>query len=594
MRPALSFLILLIFVGCYDPGGENFVEHASPNLSGVEISIKPSDLLVFQKTNLNVKFTTNGPTLEKLEGFINDVSLFVPESPKQVIIDPAMFGSGKFKLHLVATVKVKTESVAGQFGLEVSSFARDFDLVIDLTPPESINKLNYRIEDGRFILEWDKPTKLNFSNYLLKKYLKNGDTWSTFAERQMLINRQKSSFRDSTYLGGPVRYKMELVSDDITVIGSNNDFDVPSIKFSFEQESGLNYRLFWETTFYNSAEGVILGNLGPDMHFDSQPHSITKEIEFGDYYYPAFSVFSNSTRSSTWGNEKLYAGRELVFEDNLTEVQGAPIKLGNKSYVVEQRDVFIVNEVDEVTMSIQRRQSYSHLLGLNPVTESGYANRQLIVNSSKTDAYLFVGQYAYRFDDNFQHIQTVNLTPIVQTGSRSFVYGTQIYGNVLAGFVDYSDFETKLINLNNLTVIFQPDNNDPFLLTSDGHHYIHSDNVYEIIDNNSVVKIWTLPTKSGQLVGTNNSNQFVQSSGGFVYLYDIATKSEIMRYDNKSFFGELSYDMGSNKVGGHNREIYNVIDLSSHVVNNYKVFTNATYFLRNNKLYSTNGFVLDL
>lgn len=215
--------------------------------------------------NNSVFVRLQGGQVFDFEVFIND-KLFIPYgSPLRIItISIADLSATINKVSVRQRVKSGTGSLADKSRVEYAEFRSEFIVVFVDDNADYVPKItSVALEDGTVRVEWSHYRRRDFQYYkILKSISGTFQSFRTFT----FANPNQNSFIDSTYVGGPINYRLVV----------NNGREVTSEPYLFSctynpevtlEKAGDNYKLrftpppfyknvkFYTTSFYNFVGG---------------------------------------------------------------------------------------------------------------------------------------------------------------------------------------------------------------------------------------------------------------------------------------------------------------------------------------------------
>jgi hypothetical protein len=121
------------------------------------------------------------------------------------------FPTGYYTLRLRMTFQTGSGSLADKIGMETSTLEKKWVVYIDTSPPTAVNFVSVGPSNGMLEVHWNKYPFRNFDFYQLTKYCYDDvnnyyqPCWS-----KTIADRETTSLRDSTFIGGKVKYAIQV------------------------------------------------------------------------------------------------------------------------------------------------------------------------------------------------------------------------------------------------------------------------------------------------------------------------------------------------------------------------------------------------
>ncbi|WP_276371903.1 hypothetical protein [Chryseolinea sp. H1M3-3] len=600
----------LLLYGCFEPEGENFVVVDKPSFEGLEINLinANSPVYIYRPTHLTYKIEQDGYQLVRLEGYIDGISIIDPKNPTRLLVDPAKFANGSHTLAITAAFVNQSESLSSILGKEEKLINRDFEIVVDLVLGDPVEIKSIEPEMGTLYVRWDPPEKSNFLNYEVKRFFKdtNGQWVEYHMPKPWTLDATALYFRDSLYIGGDVRYRVDLLGYKSTRSGIHKDTHFKTLQFEIQPISDDQVVLRWPPSlFYNNITTVSLGTYNkPEQKFEpNQSGEVTIDTPFGHstvYYLSTFGRYSDkgwADQFHVWTGDKLefdgissldtygfhhYGAREMLISDNS-----------------KPDEALLVNSV---TGSIDRRvefEAYYQSAGHQWSAEHSMYGKSF----DGKNFYLFTGMEVIRFDQNMDYLETIDFTAI-NSGFSMYAHSIEVSNDGVACFyisgqvVGVFDLQKKI----KITPYLQATPAPPHI--SPNSKFFFNDGTLYTIVNDQLSQLILLNDRANirdAVFSSSSDRLFVVYRTGHMDVIDLSTRNVVQTFSfqGNSFSG-VSYDPLTGYVGfvvGDTQTTYLVIDpIGNSLVKSLKVAypSYEQFRLFNNVIYSTRGFAFPL
>lgn len=222
--PLLSLLFLVVACDFF-PHEEILTEIEEPDLGEVSITLNTAGDTIALYQPRESRYYLNGPgIIESLTFIIINGDTLLSSSSRSSLftIDANELGTGSHKLNITSVYSKRTNSLAGQIGLEIYSVSREWLIIIDIDPPNPVQIISIEQVDGVLKIDWDKYSRVNFQNYQLLKRCYDSPQSVSFSTCKYIIlpNKNTTTYLDTEYTSGKVEYIIlvqasnQLVSSD--------------------------------------------------------------------------------------------------------------------------------------------------------------------------------------------------------------------------------------------------------------------------------------------------------------------------------------------------------------------------------------------
>ena len=254
--------VSLINVSCeYTPTGANFTEVDNAIPKDITIDLENFDEPIYLKGtgSIILKYNFKGRAVTSMSICLDGNRIGSRESNfDRIKIDTEKYFDGEHTLKLSFYTTSKTGSYADAHYAERFLFEKEFTIIIDNSKLETIEINEVRIEDGRLKILWMKNNNYFFRKYLVYKRLdKSGNEYEL---QTTITDREITSWTDSTYIGGPIIYRVNVVAENSVRLGIDKKINYSYPKFcAVDQNYKNRVKICWnKSLFYNNFERYYL------------------------------------------------------------------------------------------------------------------------------------------------------------------------------------------------------------------------------------------------------------------------------------------------------------------------------------------------
>lgn len=597
------FLLILLSSGCYDPQGENFIRVIPPVADGQAINLAgySDSLYIFHDTTLTYQVEDGNLQLIRIEGFLNGESLFNNDRPTEIRLDPARFSNGSHKLKVEATFRSGSGSLADILNQETVKIEEDFDVIIDLIPPQEITIARLDTREGSLLIDWSEPDKKNFLRYEVKRLKKNGQNewYNTLMDTPLYLGPDVTSFKDSTYVGGEIAYQIDIIGYNFNIPGNIADTSIQAIEIQFIQTNEDELTVGWsESKLHANIKHIMLGNAGgPYTYYSPEATSFTMNVGFGDDYPLGFTVVPKFGYEYAMVYQQVYLGEKVVYEGLGTTVEGIARTFKNKKIIpVRGYKSFLVYEVNDITRKIEAVHNFESYILQEPY-DIIQSNLEYHFSETSDHFRLFIGRKVFNFNADFTLTSTLTLAA---NSEFSFAFGITISENNLASFYQWPG-TSVLVNLATGKELFREATGSNILtLSNNGAYFVCGDKLYDVISPDTVQLLNTLPYPNVYQLKFNvhNSNElfinYTTSNNGD--LYEINAGLITGSFSQVTSPHDFGYDPSTGFYGCVSNEYFYLFDFSSNsIIRRVRIAVpHRDIWLKDNFLYSSHGYILPL
>ena len=583
----------------YSPTGSNFQHREIPEpILYIDLNASADTITVWGRATLSYNLDLLGRTFYEGELLLEDEQVHIFDQPS---------GSYSFSTdaHLLDTLSLVingyastgSNSLADLTGIEYLFFEREFALIIDNRPPQAVSIVDVTSEGGELVINWEKFEGNGFISYnIVKGYPQEGG----YIREDPLVSSleiNQTSIIDSTYLGGPAYYRVNIVSELGASSGSDYLHDEP--KPHLYPSLVTNYTgisLAWSPCRYPQ------NFAGYNIEVENEVLFSTENINDTSFY-----------DSGTWFGDPIEYTLEVVLENNYTWYKNSHDKMeafigepfphpGNLQFCASTGSIY-----QQLGSTIYRLHSetYEYLDSISVESNSTYLC--FGISPDGQNAYLLSYEndtgYLYSVDPlTFNILQTWTTNSLLGYNGRSMYDISVSNGNTLA-FPSFRDDN----NMNWGMGVVIIDMNVPIKVTNPNYSYstsakISANGAYLLAYDSLYTFVNRTPR--GQVgLGTGSESMFIGDGNKFV----VITNDVITTYNtpDRSLIGQivapervrsLHYDPISGYLGGLMRmnDRYMIYEpLTGQTIHDIHASSSGSYKLWNNNVY-TSGYVLPL
>ncbi|MGC3945727.1 MAG: hypothetical protein QM762_14600 [Chryseolinea sp.] len=441
---------------------------------------------------------------------------------------------GVHQLEIIQRVKSGTNSLADKAEVEYVEYKKAYVLMIG--DPNFVPEItSVKVVNGTLRIEWKAFTQGNFDGFILRKY----SGFGYMAQREFKINDQKSNhFIDSTFVGGDVRYDLQVNQGGLFKNSPSKSIYVPYLSnLTLSRVSEGRLKLSWNTPPLIKNVDHFSISIGREILQDNIAPS-TRSIEFNgtalfgetkSYYIEMDAkipdaIFRDADR---FGNTE-----QLMVGERLRSFRS--IKYNNA-----KQAFFLTHEqyIDSRILGIYKLNNDLQVIDSTLYTSDDPTEFYLSPNGQYM--YLFTGRQVEQFDPNdLSKKVTYTLPDIgIQTGYfDSFTYDDyfRVSNNNILLLRQY--YWNYLVDMNQRKVIFQLPPGGNTHLSADGNYLINNTSLYRASGGTYVLDT-TLPYSTISYV------QFFDDEPSVLL---VVTDSKVIKYDCASRTELISWNVVAN------------------------------------------------
>ena len=610
MRPQMStyslrnitflFAFSLAFMQCeYSPTGSNFQYREIPEpLLYIDLNASTDTITVWGQATLSYNLDLLGRSFYEGELLLDNLQIHTFYEPS----GSYSFSTNTYLLDTLSLVingysSTGSNSLADLTGIEYLFFEREYTLIIDNRPPQALSIVDVTSESGELVITWEKFEGNGFVRYNINKgrpqsggYINEQHLYSSFDINQ-------TSMVDTTYLGGPAYYGVNIISDLGYAEGVFAFYEEP--KPQFYPSTDTNYTgipLSWSPCRYPQNFSEYNIQVDNEVIFSTESINDTSFYDTGRWFgdeieYTLEVVLKNNYLWSNNSHDILeafigepfpYPGR-LQFCENNTSIYR---QLGSTIYRQN-------SETYEYLDSIQVDSDPTYLcFGIAPDGQNAY----LLSYENDTG-------YLHRVDPlNFSILQTWTTSSLLGYNGRSMYDISVSNGNtiVFPSFREYNNMNwgmgVVIMDMNQPIEVINP--NYSYItsaeISANGAYLLAYDSLYTFINGVPRGQVRLGTGSESMFIG--DGNIFLVITDEIVNIYNTPNRSLINQIVAPERLRSLSYDPASGYLGGLLRtgDSYMIYDpLTAVPIHNIYASNRGSYKLWNNILYAS-GYILPL
>ncbi len=254
-NPGLIFFLFLN-IGCsYTPEEENFTPVYNAYL-GARLDIYSNSVLeLFTPTTFSFSVSSKNKRYYHAQIYMDGKhiqSLSSSNGEFSFSLDPIDFENGTRLLKLEITYPSTSGSLADKLDQEVLTVTKEFQIIVDNTPPEPHAKPTVKIEDGKLMVSWNATTEKAVKSYTIEVKYFDGDK---VIDRDSILtfDLNTTKLQDHFYAGGKVSYQVNLKGHNFYIRGIPEFFECVPIDISYYNNPGDQGFSFSQSLLYGQS-----------------------------------------------------------------------------------------------------------------------------------------------------------------------------------------------------------------------------------------------------------------------------------------------------------------------------------------------------
>jgi len=597
MRSAKIFLIFftyfLLLLTCeYSPTGSNYQHKEIPEpILYIDLNSSTDTIAVWGQATLAYNLDLLGRRFYEGEILLGNVRIHSFNQPIGYhSFNTDDYISDTLSLIIKGYSSSGSNSLADLAGIEYLYFEREYTLIVDNRPPEPLSIVDISTESGDLVITWGKFEGNGFVRYNIYKGQPQSGGYINEQYLSSSFNENQTSLIDTTYLGGPAYYRVDIISELGASEGAFILHDEP--KPQFYTSSDTNYigiPLTWSPCKY-------------PQNFSRYDILVESEVIFSTEIINDTSFFD----TGRWFGDAIEYTLDVVLKDNYLWYNNThdyiEVFLG-EPFPHPGRLQFHANSGSiyrQIGLSLYRldSESYEDLDSIDVASDASYFCFGISPN----------GQFAYimNYENDIGYLHKVDpLTfSIEETWTTHSLLGyngrgmddISVSNNNLIAFASFMDNNNSnwgrgivVMDLNEPIQVVNPNysSGTSAQISENGFHVLAYDSLYNYT-NGSLVWRANLGIGSESMF-IDNGTRFVVISNDEINVYNSANLSFVTQISTSERLRSVTYDPVSGYIGGvmrlsHRYMIYN--PLAGETI--YDIYVNGSRFkLWNNTIYAS-------
>lgn len=227
LSPLFIVALIAFVVSCeFQPTDVKFTEVAEPKTDGITLDLvnyEPGDTIKAYQP-IRITFDANNPNHPAFDSqvLIDDTEI---QSDVGGVYLPGTLATGYYKFTVRLFVDSGSGSLADALGGEFIVVERVYVLYFDRSVPAVPPPLTVEVKDATLFLHWNKSKEFAFQNYEIFKLCQDAvDSMFYLCWSKAITDVNRTSMRDSTFIGGGVKYQLRVTARFQTSEFSNTNF----------------------------------------------------------------------------------------------------------------------------------------------------------------------------------------------------------------------------------------------------------------------------------------------------------------------------------------------------------------------------------
>lgn len=257
----ITILLIFSIESCEYPLNEEYTSPIKPtDPATLEVKLNPEQLsyVITGITEFTCEAITKGLKIYGIKVYVDSVELNTNgNNTPSFIINCRRYSEGAHTLTVFISTNSNSGSIADIAGLEGFVLAGSWELIVDKSPPTSVEITRIYNDDGILKIEWGKYSKHNFYKYLIYRTLHHLPGDSPQTELIGMVDDSLHTYcYDSSYVGGLADYCVVVVTPiDLRASSESKLFSDPAPDFKVEWVGEDIMKLSWKKCNYPKAFG---------------------------------------------------------------------------------------------------------------------------------------------------------------------------------------------------------------------------------------------------------------------------------------------------------------------------------------------------
>lgn len=517
-----AFCIALALFSCQYENDDIYVSPISPPTNAgasVNLNEVSEPIVIHSPTQFNFTTVPRGKEYYEATVKVNGAQLFqLPSTTGEFsfVLDPSVTGNGTKKLTIAVRYFSLSPSLSGQLGIETLVVSDEWDVTIDTTPPSPLASPLVYLEDGKSMVKWTTPNRFTFTELIVfRSYLdQNGNVIARDSIK--IDDHQTTLIHESSYVGGPVTYRVDLKGYKFYVKGGETSFNVTPLHFTLDSLSAVQKLSYDISPLYNNDIAIYLGgvNRPPD-----EPFTYFLDGFFGRVTSLEFRVYANHPPPSYFVahyyivNPGIYKGIKIPSYGDLEYIPSENIYLLASSTSVLR--------IDGSTYEVTGTYTYP-----------GYIGRNLLASDDGQHVYIYGAGLDKLYPFNYQSMTVgtaINLTTITGLANQGLNYEPGISNNNIITISLGATLKVFAVDLNTSQIVWQSTGFSRPLISADAEYIYYKGSVYKNENNGWGTLVGTVSQANNEMAVYFNqisgvSKVAVSTFGpGKIYIYNLST-----------------------------------------------------------------------
>ena len=375
----LSLSAIVLLFACensFAPSGQHFVVVEAPQapLANIELSVQDTlgFIVVDDQMVLSYNIDVGDLQLYEVHVYLDSELIYTgTDAQDGFYYDPNLRRDGLYFLRIEFATSSGSGSLGDKFGAEGFIVYHEWGLInITNLPSAPVQISAIYPENGQLRINWESYQRLNFLKYDLKNQFGSSPSTQSIG---MLYSPMDTTFIDSYYIGGTIRYSVDVQTISHAQAGIEYTFSSPEpYVSSIEPLSTSSVRVNWTKCDFPSNFGKYILSVNQHNHEFTNINdtsTVITDLLFGNAVYGALSsypkLYPKYPRYQTDVEMSVWAGDYLgVRTDKVDFVPAADLVYLSRK--------FWIYLFDNSTMEMRTSRVSDDLLGMDVSANGAY------------------------------------------------------------------------------------------------------------------------------------------------------------------------------------------------------------------------------
>lgn len=473
-------------LSCIYKNDEIFVHNVNPpsvTNSSINLNNVVEPIIINQPTQFSFTVSPAGKELYEATVKVDGSSVAQLSSSTGVFgftINPEIVGDGNKKLQISVEYLSLSPSLAGQLGQETITFSNEWSITIDTTPPSPIPAPQVYIDNGKSMISWTSPDKFTFTELIIYRTYLNSNNNIIARDSIKIPNHHLTTFHDASYVGGPVKYRIDLKGFKYYIVGAESFFNITPLSFSLDSSVPDPITTWSISPLYNNDIVILSGN---ETYPINEPGQIISNfIAFGQEPLLSFKIKANNPPPSYLPkyeydfSTRIYRGIRLPAFKNM-------------EYHVS-KNVYLLLSTSKLYKLDANNFAVTDSIALPPTP-----NGNLVSSNNTEHIYLYNNDRLNEVNvDNLSLGQEINLKTITGSANQGFIYPPSLSDDNIITF----QFVNKnfAVDLNMAQVVWQKNAIGRSSISPNSEYIYFNSSIYGNKDTNWSTLLGTISSSS--------------------------------------------------------------------------------------------------